>query len=253
MQNSIKKGDTIVVWFSCGAASAVVVKETIEKYGSICNIRVVNNPVDDEHIDNERFLKDVENWLDIKIETAINPKYTDCSIQTVWETKKYVSGIHGAPCTTELKKKARQNWENNNRFDWLVLGFTKDEVKRYENFKMFERENILPVLIDSNLSKQDCYRILLENNIKLPKLYELGFPNNNCIGCCKATSPTYWNLVRDKFPLVFKRRAELSRKLGCKLVRVKGVRKFLDELKVTDKGNKLKDTFTCGIFCETKI
>ena len=36
---------TIAVWFSCGAASAVAAKKTIEKYGSTHNIRLLNNPV----------------------------------------------------------------------------------------------------------------------------------------------------------------------------------------------------------------
>ena len=56
---------TIVVWFSCGAASAVAAKRTIEKYGHIYNVRVVNNPVAEEHPDNKRFLKDIEKWLGV--------------------------------------------------------------------------------------------------------------------------------------------------------------------------------------------
>ena len=34
----------IAVWFSCGAASAVAAKLTIERYGATHDIRVVNNP-----------------------------------------------------------------------------------------------------------------------------------------------------------------------------------------------------------------
>jgi hypothetical protein len=69
MTNSTpQKGDTIVVWFSCGAASAVAAQRTIEKYGNFCTIRVVNNPVKEEDDDNRRFLRDVEKWLGINIE-----------------------------------------------------------------------------------------------------------------------------------------------------------------------------------------
>ena len=39
------KGETIAVWFSCGAASAVAAKETIEKYGNTNTVRIINNPV----------------------------------------------------------------------------------------------------------------------------------------------------------------------------------------------------------------
>ena len=47
---------TIAVWFSCGAASAVASKRTIEKYGDTHNILIVNNPVDEEDDDNFKTL-----------------------------------------------------------------------------------------------------------------------------------------------------------------------------------------------------
>jgi len=78
-------------------------------------------------------------------------------------------------------------------------------------------------------------------------------PNANCKGCVKATSPTYWNLVRQIYPQDFKERAEQSREIGAKLVRVKNKRIFLDELDPKSKGRALKDlNFECGIFCNTK-
>ena len=43
------KDKDITVWFSCGAASAVAAKKTIENYGACNNIRVVNNPIKEEH------------------------------------------------------------------------------------------------------------------------------------------------------------------------------------------------------------
>ena len=45
---------TIAVWFSCGAASAVAAKKTIEKYGKTHKVLIVNNPVVNEHHDNLR-------------------------------------------------------------------------------------------------------------------------------------------------------------------------------------------------------
>ena len=51
--------------------------------------------------------------------------------------------------------------------------------------------------------------------IKLPPLYAMGFQNNNCIPCVKATSPNYWALARKQFPAEFDRMARLSRDLRC--------------------------------------
>lgn len=239
----------IAVWFSCGAASAVAAKKTIEKYGKTHEIVIVNNPVVNEHPDNDRFLKDCEVWLGQKIIKAINKNYPSCNIVDVFEKRKYISGIKGAPCTSELKKEARYQFEKENEIDWHVLGFTADEKKRSDRFMKFERSNLIPILIDENITKEDCFRILNEAGIRLPEIYSLGYPNANCIGCVKASSPTYWNLVRKTFPEIYEERAEQSRRIGAKLVMLKGKRIFLDELKSTDKGGKIK-SWDCGIFCD---
>ena len=134
------------------------------------------------------------------------------------------------------------------------MGFTSDEYKRADRFKRGERENLLTPLIDLGITKDRCFEILYEAGIKVPEIYSLGFPNANCVGCVKATSPTYWNLVRKEFPEVFNERAEQSRELGARLVRVGGERIFLDELDPQAKGYKLKQmpSFECGLFCEEK-
>lgn len=252
MLKQVEKGDVIAVWFSCGAASAVAAKKTIEKYGDQCTVRVLNNPVKEEHSDNQRFLRDVEKWLGVKIESVVNPKHPRASAVEIWE-RGFMSSIHGAACTLELKKKARQAWENDNKADWLVLGFTVDEKSRAESFMLSERKNLLPVLIDAGLTKQDCFTIINGAGLKLPDIYSMGYPNANCIGCVKATSPAYWNHVRKVHPGIFKERAEQSRRIGAKLVRVQNQRIFLDELKITDKGRSMKTyAVECGLFCEEK-
>lgn len=244
------KNKTIAVWFSCGAASAVAAKKTIEKYGKDNKILIVNNPVKEEHPDNRRFLKDVEKWLNHPIIEAKNKDYPTASIVDVFDRVKYVSGVGGAPCTKWLKKEARYQFEKTHKIDFHVLGFTIDEWKRQKKFNRYERTNTIPVLVSEMITKEECFEIIHNAGIKLPEIYSLGFPNANCIGCVKSSSPTYWNLVREKAPEVFEQRAEQSRRIGAKLVKRKGKRIFLDELKVTDKGGKIK-SFECGIFCNT--
>lgn len=247
----VKKGETIAVWFSCGAASAVAAKKTVERYRDFANVRVINNPIKEEHPDNRRFLKDVESWIGVPIEIAVNSKYPSSSCKEVWEKRNFMSGVSGAPCTFELKKMARRQWESENVADWHVLGFTAEEKKRSENFINFERKNLLPILISENITKSQCFDIIKEANIDLPQIYKLGYPNANCIGCVKATSPTYWNHVRKVHPDIFDDRARQSRCIGAKLVRVNGKRIFLDELSPSAKGNPMKNmNFECGIFCE---
>jgi len=89
--------------------------------------------------------------------------------------------------------------------------------------------------------------------IAIPRMYELGFKNNNCIGCVKATSPKYWNRVREHFPKEFEARATLSRELGARLVRVKGARLFLDELDPAIKDADEEIDFECGLLCTDAV
>lgn len=245
------EGKHIAVWFSCGAASAVAAKITLEKYGSNNRVSIVNNPIKEEHEDNQRFLKDIQSWLGHPIQFAINPNYPNQSCEEVWEKRKFMSGPQGAPCTLELKKKARQAWENQNKPDYTVLGFTAEEQNRADRFRLTERDTLVTPLIDEGLTKQDCFNIISGAGISLPEIYKLGFPNANCIGCVKAKSSTYWNLVRKTFPDVFEDRAKQSREIGARLAWQKGKRVFLDELDPNAKGHKLKDyDLDCGIFCE---
>jgi len=239
------------VWFSNGAASAVAWKETVRRYGDRCNVIAVNNPVAEEDEDNERFARDVAKWVGQPLIHYKNPKWPDASAEIVWAKRKGMSFPNGAPCTVELKKKARESFERENRVDWHVLGFTSDEKKRSDRFMLTERENVLPVLIDAGITKLECFDLIVAADIALPATYLRGYPNANCIGCVKATSATYWNHVRRVDPDVFLKRAVQSRTLGVRLVRYQGTRMFLDELPADAIGRPMKNlVFECGIFCE---
>lgn len=246
--------ETIAVWVSCGLASAVAAKITAERYGNSHTIRLVNNPVMEEGADNRRFLADVATWVGLPIESVTHPDYPNCSAEEVWDRRKAMVFPHGAPCTVHLKKEARQIWEKTNPVEWHVLGFTAEEEKRHARFVLTERSNVLPVLIDEGITKQDCMDIVLEAGIAPPEAYALGYPNANCRGCVKATSPTYWNLVREVDPAAFQSRAGQSRRLKVRLVRHKGKRIFLDELPADAVGRSLKSLVMpdCGSFCEER-
>lgn len=248
-----KPGDVIVVWFSNGAASAIAWQETIRRYGDTCDVRAVNNPIVEEDEDNLRFAQDVTAWLGKPLQFWRNPKFAHGSAERIWDQRKAMVFPHGAPCTVHGKKEARQDYEAKHRVDWHVFGFTAEERKRHDRFVLTERSNVLPVLIEAGLTKQDCMDRLAAAGVAPPRVYAEGYPNANCIGCVKATSPTYWNLVRRTRPEVFASRAEQSRRLKARLVRHNGKRIFLDELPADAKGRSLKTmNVECGVFCEER-
>ncbi len=239
----------IVVWFGAGAASAVAAKKAVELYSKRNEVTVINTPILEEHEDNRRFVKDVEEWIQHPIIELRNMDFPNSSIMEVFRKRRYISGIEGAPCTMVLKKEARYQYESTHTIDWHVLGFTIDEWPRQKKFNLNERGNTIPILITDLIEKSDCFRILRNAGIRRPIVYDLGLPNGNCLGCVKATSPTYWNLIRKIAPQRFLEIALLSRELRVRLVRVKGKRIFIDELKETDTGAPIK-SWDCNIFCD---
>jgi hypothetical protein len=236
-----------VCWFSYGAASAVAAKLACEKYKTE-PLEIVNcDTSKNEHEDNARFRKDVEQWIGREVQTIASKKYQ--TIEEVFEAKKYMSGIAGAVCTGELKRVPRMAFQYAE--DVHIFGYTVDEKKR---ITAFENENpnlfLEWILRDAGLDKEDCYQIIRDAGIKLPAMYGLGFDNNNCIGCVKAQSPSYWNRVRKYFPAVFKSRSEQSRRLGVRLVKLKGQRIFLDELP-EDSTEHIAENLSCGPQCQS--
>jgi len=234
----------VIAWFSCGAASAVAAKMAVEKYGGRCTV-VYCDTSKDEHPDNLRFLMDVENWIGAKVQIINNPKYT--SVDDVFEQERYMSGINGARCTTEMKKIPRFFFQEPD--DVHIFGFTSDESKRIEKFKKNNPELICDFILEySGVTKELCYSALVKAGINLPKMYMLGYKNNNCIGCVKAQGGRYWNMIRRDFPEVFSKRVAQSRELGVRLVRFKGERIFLDELPPDYLSGELED-ISCGPDC----
>jgi hypothetical protein len=249
---------TIAVWFSCGAASAVAAQLTLERYGDTHHVRILNNPIKEEGPDNQRFLRDVSAWLGRPIEHVVNPKYPAASVREIWDHRRAMSFAHGgATCTFHAKKEARQIWERDNPTAGIVLGFTVEERRRHDNFVLTERSDLIPVLIDAGLTKQDCFNRLAAAGLTLPSSYADGYPNANCrvSGCIKATSPTYWNHHRKHDPEGHAETAAQSRRLNVRLVRYKGTRIFLDELPLDARGRPLKNLTMpeCGLFCEEKV
>ena len=211
-----------ISWFSCGAASAIATMLSSPDVIAYCD-------TGSEDEDNARFMGECERWFGQPITVLKNEKFKDT--WSLWEKRRYISGIHGAPCTSELKIVPRLGFQREG--DIHVFGYTADapDVRRAEALRDNWPNLIIETpLIDAGITKQACLALLAEAGITAPRVYALGFPNANCIPCCKATSPAYWALVREHFPVEFDRMAKLSRELGARLARVDGERVFIDEV-----------------------
>lgn len=236
----------VLAWFSCGVASAVAAKLAVEKYTDRC--LVVNcDTLASEHPDNRRFFDDVQRWIGKPITQIRSDKYR--TIDDVFERTRYMAGVQGARCTAEMKKIPRLRFADPD--DVHVFGFTSEEGSRIQRFEANNPELLCEwPLRDRGWTKSRCIHEISRAGIKIPAMYLMGYRNNNCLGCVKATSANYWNRIRRDFPQVFERRARQSRELGVKLTRYKGKRVFLDELPeeylYVDEGTEV---VSCGPDC----
>lgn len=215
-----------VCWFSAGAASAIATRLVLR---DVPDAVVAYCETGSEHHDNERFISDCTRWFNAPVERLRSERYVDT--WDVWEKRRYLAGIEGAPCTVELKVMPRIAWQMPT--DVHVFGYTADanDVARAKRLRetYFEMHIETP-LIDRGLTKAACLDMVQRAGIALPPMYALGFQNNNCLPCVKATSPNYWALFRQQFPDKFERMAKLSRDLDVRLCRIKDKRRFIDEI-----------------------
>jgi hypothetical protein len=100
-------------------------------------------------------------------------------------------------------------------------------------------------LIEKGISKTEAHEILKASGIKRPMMYELGYNNNNCIGCLKG-GMGYFNHIRKDFGDVFEKRAKLERLIGASCIN--GT--FLDELDPSIGRHTKPIVDDCGILCE---
>ena len=239
----------IISWFSCGAASAVATKLAISDGEPV---EVVYCEVIEEHPDNERFLKDCQNWFGQEIIIIGNDKYKR-SIYEVFDKTRYIAGHRGARCTTELKKNVRKKFERPT--DRQVFGYTVEEKHRVDRFIDSNNEvNLITPLIDRGLTKQDCLAMIQNAGIELPAMYKLGYKNNNCRGCPKSQSPAYWSKIKIDFPELFEAMSAQEIRLGVKICKttvngVPDVRIPLTELPKHIKPMDDSVDAQCGIFC----
>jgi hypothetical protein len=236
----------VISWFSCGAASAYATYLASKKYQDH-NFEAVYCRVAEEHEDNLRFLRDFSKATNIPIK-IIGDKSKEFSIFKVFESRKFIKGPTGAPCTMILKKDVRKSYQRDS--DIQIFGYTSEETSRVNRFIDSNNEVVADfILHDGGVAKKDCLEFIKSLGIDTPIMYKLGYSNNNCIGCVKG-GMGYWNKIRVDFPDAFEKMAVLERKIGHAINKDKDGPVYLDVL-ASDRGNfKLDTPSDCGFTCE---
>lgn len=244
----------IVGWWSAGITSAVACKMALELYQ---NVELYYIDIDTAHEDNVRFKDDCEKWYGRKIRTLKSKEFNN-----QFEVIEKIGAVNtptGAPCTLHLKKNVRFDFERLNELNLFNARTIAGQVWGYEyepkeinrairHLQQYPATKPLFPLIEKGLTKEMCAGLLLKNGIALPKMYELGYSNNNCIGCVKG-GMGYWNKIRIDFPDTFNRMKLLERKVGYSCIN--GM--FLDELNPRMGRMSLEVLPNCGTICDVEF
>ena len=230
-----------VCWISAGVSSFIagyLERDTIDKFIYI--------DIEDQHQDSMRFIKDCEKVLGKEIEILQSPyKSVEDAIRAAGIIRNARTGFY--PCTNWLKKRIRKEWEYEH-IDYdvtYVWGFDCNEKNRADALveTMFEFTHCFP-LIDKDITKQEAHGMCERLGVHRPAMYDLGYNNNNCIGCVKG-GMGYWNKIRVDFPGVFENRSKLERDIGSSILK----ECYLDELD-PDRGRMSEEIpIDCSIMC----
>lgn len=231
-----------VAWFSAGVSSfiAAYLSKDVDK--------IIYTHIDDQHDDSMRFVKECEKFLNREIEIT-QSKYK--SVDEVIRASGYIKAPYGAPCTNLLKRRVRKEWEQKNpgrhTYVWGLDLTERDRAEMLiENNQEYDHE--FP-LIDKMMTKEEAHGMCQRLGVKRPKMYDLGYRNNNCRGCVKG-GMGYWNKIRKDFPEVFAERAVREREIGFAILKDQNGPVWLDEL--DPSRGRLEDEIMgdCGIMCE---
>lgn len=231
-----------VAWFSAGVSSFVstyLAKDSVDK--------IIYTHIDNQHPDSLRFIKDCEKLLKKPIE-ILQSRYM--SVENVIQQFQYIRSPRFAICTDVLKRRVRKEWESKQTEPLeYIWGFDNKETDRVERLveAMPEQKHIFP-LLEKDLSKKDVHGISARLGIKRPIMYDLGYNNNNCVGCCKG-GMGYWNKIRIDFPEVFNKMATLERQVNARCLK----ECFLDELDPIRGRMSEEITEDCSIFCQLAL
>jgi hypothetical protein len=230
-----------VSYFSAGVSSAVATKLMIGEID-----RVMYTHIDDQHPDTMRFVKDCETWFGKPVEIWQSPLK---SVENACRMASYIRHPQrGAACTLRLKRRVRKEFEEANKGKMRVVwGMDMTERARCKRLRksMPEHEHVFP-LVNRGIDKTQAHEILRASGIRRPAMYELGYHNNNCIGCVKG-GMGYWNRIRQDFPQVFAARCAMERAIGFCIL---GHHQWLDELDPERGRHEAPICDECGIFCE---
>lgn len=188
-----------VVSLSGGVASAVATDRAIARYGRE-NVHLWFADTSWEDEDLYRFLNDLEAYWRIPI-TYHRDGRTPLQVA---EQERIIPNQRKAPCTRSLKIWPFAAWlDAQPKPLTVLLGLDWREQHRMEApRKNYERPGVTVdyPLMWAPLEYRPYHEVVRAWGVRPPRLYEHGFPHNNCGGRCVKQGIKEWLRLRQHFP-----------------------------------------------------
>ena len=211
-----------------------------------------------------RFLIDTSRFLELPLTTIADGR-------NVWEIlkwKRFIGNSRVDPCSRILKRELSKAWVDANFGSGnctLVFGIDWTESHRVSNVHSYWRgySCLFPLVDEWRYDKHEFAKYVESIGIKLPRLYSMGFPHNNCGGFCIKAGKAHFLRLLEKLPERYRyheqREAEMQDLLGKPYTilreQVGGVKRYIslrelrqraEEISATEDGQL--DWGGCGCF-----
>lgn len=207
-----------VVMFSGGAGSWATAKLVAERYGTqSLDLLFADTKIEDADL--YRFLRD--GAADVGGRLIITAEG-----RTPWEVfrdRKFLGNHRVDPCSQVLKREHLRTWlEEHYSPKWttVYLGIDWTEEHRFYKARRYWAPWAVesPLLERPDLDKDGQLKWMAAAGVKPPRLYELGFPHNNCGGGCVKAGMAHFRHLYRKLPEVYaeweRQEEELRQYLG---------------------------------------
>lgn len=208
---------TFLVSYSGGLGSFMAA-HLIEQSGA--DFELVFCDTKTEDFDLYRFLNETEKFFNKKIIRLEDGR-------DIWQVQadvKFQANSQKDPCSRILKRELFKKWMRANYQPSeaiLVLGIDHTETHRLKDFKRNHAPfEVIAPLCKIERSREDIVDTLHMAGIEPPRLYEMGFPHNNCGGFCVKSGQKQAALLLKKLPDTYawheKKQEEVFVSMGAK-------------------------------------
>lgn len=212
-----------IAMYSGGASSAFIAYHMVQQYGrENCILLFTDTLWEDE--DNYRFMEDTAEYIGLPI-TYITDGRTP---EDVFFETRFLGNARLARCSQDLKVRQTvlflEKLRSEGKEPVLYFGIGPHETKRAENLRNFYNHVLLePVeshfpLIETFTTEPNVRKIITEEwNIKLPRMYTLGFSHANCGGRCVRGGFAHYAQLYSMWPDRFRAQEEMEERFRTEI------------------------------------